>query len=126
MASNSTKKERDYSPLRERLYEIIFEADTPEGKLFDVALLWFILASVVVVMLESVPTFSAAYHQLFVVLEWIFTIFFTFEYVTRIYTVKRKMGYVTSFYGLVDLLSILPAYIAFCSRVLKVCLLSEH
>lgn len=100
------------SPFRERLYEIIFEADTPEGKLFDVALLGFILASVIVVMLESVPTFSDEYHKLFVILEWIFTIFFTLEYVTRLYTVRNPIGYALSFYGLVDLLSILPTYIS--------------
>jgi len=111
MASDNTNGHKKFSPFRERLYEIIFEADTPSGKLFDVLLLIFILASVIVVMLETVPDYQEKYRTLFTVLEWIFTIFFTFEYFTRIYTVHSPKRYITSFYGVVDLLSILPAYL---------------
>lgn len=111
MSKEQLKREKEFSPFRERLYEIIFEADTPKGKLFDVVLLICIFASVIVVMLETVPTYDEKYGDLFKVLEWIFTIFFTFEYFTRIYTVHRPKKYILSFYGVVDLLSILPAYI---------------
>jgi len=113
MASKNKNGQEEFSPFRERLYEIIFEADTPSGKLFDVLLLVFILASVIVVMLETVPEYHDRYYSLFMVLEWVFTIFFTFEYITRIYTVHRPVKYITSFYGIVDLLSILPAYLGF-------------
>ena len=100
------------SPLREKLHEIIFEADTPEGKAFDVALLIMIAASVLVVMLESVQSINTQYEQLFFVLEWFFTIFFTIEYILRIYSVYRPWKYVFSFYGIIDLLAILPTYIS--------------
>jgi voltage-gated potassium channel len=109
----SNNKEKQFSPFRERLYEIIFEADTPKGKAFDVILLLFILSSVIVVMLETVPQFSEKYKLLFIVLEWLFTVFFTLEYVIRLYTVHSPRKYATSFYGIVDLLSIIPTYISF-------------
>jgi len=108
----SNKDQKQFSPLRERLYEIIFEADTPLGKTFDIALLILILGSVLVVMLETVPAFDAKYHKLFEALEWVFTIFFTFEYVTRLYSTHAPKKYALSFYGIVDLLSILPTYIS--------------
>jgi len=103
--------EKSNSALKDRLHEIIFEADTPEGKLFDVLLLIFILGSVVVVMLESVNSISAKHQTLFFVLEWIFTIFFTIEYFTRLYITLKPIKYATSFFGVIDLLSILPAYV---------------
>ena len=108
--SSRTPKQEQFSPFRERLYEIIFEADTPLGKWFDIVLLVFILGSVLAIMLETVPRFEA-YIGFFHVLEWIFTIFFTFEYITRIYTVHSPKKYITSFFGIVDLISILPTYI---------------
>ena len=111
MSKEKIKHHQEFSPFRERLYEIIFEADTPEGKFFDIVLLISIFASVIVVMLETVPNYNEKYGRIFIVLEWIFTIFFTFEYFTRIYTVHRPLKYITSFYGVVDLLSTLPAYI---------------
>jgi len=98
--------------LRHRLHEIIFEADTPAGKAFDVVLLFSIVASVLIVMLDSVSEYSAAYGDLFYGIEWFFTILFTIEYVLRIYSVQKASGYIFSFYGLVDLLSILPTYIS--------------
>ncbi len=106
--SQSTSKKS----FKEVLHEIIFEADTPAGKGFDVALLIMIAASVIVVMLESVDTINAQHKQLFFVLEWTFTIFFTAEYVLRIYSVYRPWKYITSFYGVIDLLAILPTYLS--------------
>ena len=97
---------------RETLHEIIFEADTPIGKAFDVALLVAIVASVVVVMLDSVKGIAADHRQLLTALEWGFTIFFTIEYVLRLSCVNRPARYATSFFGVVDLLAILPTYIS--------------
>ncbi|MGM0589560.1 MAG: ion transporter [Bacteroidota bacterium] len=97
---------------RHRLHEIIFEADTRAGKAFDVALIVSIVVSVLVVMLDSVAEYRANYGDWFYRLEWFFTILFTIEYVLRIATVERVKGYIFSFYGLVDLFSILPTYIS--------------
>ncbi len=108
--STRSKKQQNFSPFRERLYEIIFEADTHSGKLFDVILLLAILGSVIVVMLDTVPSL-AKYHHLFYGLEWVFTIFFTIEYITRIFTVHSPRKYMTSFFGIIDLISILPTYL---------------
>ena len=96
---------------RERWYEIIFEADTSAGKLFDVLLLIAILLSVLVVMCESVAAIRAAHPKLLVGAEWFFTLLFTFEYGARIVCARRPMRYIFSFYGIVDLLAILPTYI---------------
>ena len=98
-------------PWRERWYEIIFEADTPAGKLFDVVLLVAILLSVLVVMLESVKTYRDNYTKELSIAEWFFTILFTIEYGMRIACAKRPWRYVFSFYGVVDLLAILPTYL---------------
>lgn len=97
---------------REHLHEIIFEADTPAGKAFDVVLLILILLSVLVVILESVSHIDILFHDFFYVLEWILTILFTFEYLIRIAVVKRPRVYIFSFYGIIDLLSILPTYLS--------------
>jgi voltage-gated potassium channel len=97
---------------RHKLHEIIFEADTPLGKAFDILIILVILASVVVVMLESVAAIDKKYALVLDVLEWIFTILFTLEYFARIYTLKKPIYYITSFYGLVDLCSFLPTYLS--------------
>ena len=99
------------SDWREKLHEIIFEADTPAGKAFDVALLVAILISVVATCLQTVDSYGNAYKEEFNVLEWTLTILFTVEYVLRIVCVKRPLGYIFSFFGIVDLLAILPTYI---------------
>ncbi|MHC5154774.1 MAG: ion transporter [Planctomycetota bacterium] len=101
---------------RKKLYEIIFKADTPAGKLFDVVLIICIVASVGVVMLDSVDTISEQYHSLFVGLEWFFTALFTVEYILRLYCVPGKLKYTTSFFGVIDLLSILPTYLGLFAR----------
>ena len=112
MANTDRQKPQEINRFRERLYEIIFEADTPEGKTFDVMLLAVILLSVFVVVIETVPHIHDEYYPLLYKLEWAFTIFFTIEYFIRIYTVHSPKKYITSFYGIVDLLSILPTYLA--------------
>ena len=99
--------------LKTLLHEIIYEADTPEGKLFDVLLLFLILLSVFVVMLDSISVFHDNYRYLFDIIEWIITILFSIEYTLRIIVVKKPLKYVTSFYGIIDLLSILPQYLSF-------------
>ncbi len=98
--------------LRQKIWRIIFRADTPAGRAYDVALLILISASVLVVMLESVEPLRLAHGRLFLKLEWIFTLLFTLEYVVRISVVRTKRKYALSFYGMVDLLSILPTYLA--------------
>ncbi len=106
------RKTQSNNRLRQRLHEIIFEADTPAGKLFDIVLILSIVASVVVVMLDSVAALDAQYGQLFLVLEWFFTSIFTAEYVLRLSCIGRPSKYAKSFYGIVDLLSILPSYVS--------------
>jgi voltage-gated potassium channel len=98
---------------KHRLHEIIYEADTKEGKLFDVILLIAILASVVLVMLESVNSFDAKYHGFLNISEWIITILFSFEYILRIISIKKPFKYIFSFYGIIDLLSTIPKYLSF-------------
>lgn len=95
-----------------KLHEIIYEADTPAGKMFDVILLIAILASIVLVMLESINSFDAKYHTFLNISEWIITILFTIEYILRIITVKKPIKYITSFYGVIDLLSTIPKYLS--------------
>lgn len=97
---------------KEHLHEIIFEADTPTGKLFDIILIVAIIVSVLVVMLESVVHYETVFGELFYTLEWIFTIIFTVEYIFRLYVVYRPLKYATSFFGIIDLLSILPTYLS--------------
>jgi voltage-gated potassium channel len=98
---------------REQLHEVIFEADTPAGKAFDVALLVLIILSVVAVMLESIRSVAAQYGNWLRAFEWIVTILFTVEYVLRLYCVGRPARYARSFFGIVDLLAILPTYLSF-------------
>ena len=98
--------------LRKRLFIVIFGTDTPAGKAFDVALLIAILISVLAVMLESVPSLNSNYGYVFKNLEWILTIIFSLEYFTRIYVTDLRRKYIFSFYGLIDLLSLLPSYLS--------------
>lgn len=96
---------------KEKIYEIIFEADTPGGKLFDVALLFIIIVSVALVLLESVPAIRDNHQPLLRILEWCITIIFSIEYLLRVAIVKKPLSYIFSFYGIIDLLSVLPTYI---------------
>jgi voltage-gated potassium channel len=101
------------APWREEMYVVIFEHHTRAGKLFDVALLAMILASVVAVMLESVAEIRVAYGPLLRVLEWGFTLLFTAEYICRLIAVRRPVRYALSFFGVVDVLAIIPTYLSF-------------
>ncbi|MCH2046531.1 MAG: ion transporter [Saprospiraceae bacterium] len=104
-------KHIQFAPWRERMHEIIFEADTKMGKLFDVVLLVMILASVVTTMLESVSDINKDYGHIIANAEWVFTIAFTIEYILRLICVHRPLKYATSFFGIIDLLAILPGYL---------------
>lgn len=97
--------------LKDKLHELIFEADTPTGKIFDIVLLASILLSVVVVMLDSIKEINQEYGELLYSIEWFFTILFTIEYLLRLYAVNKPIKYATSFFGVVDLLAIIPTYI---------------
>lgn len=97
---------------RERLYVIIFFTNTPAGKRFDTWLLVFIFASLVVVMLDSIAIYRLEYGAFLFGLEWFFTAVFAIEYFVRIYTHPEPRKYIFSFYGAIDLLSVLPAFIA--------------
>ena len=98
---------------KKRLHQIIFETDTKAGKYFDIALLWLIVTSVVVVMLESVSSIKMEFQQSLFVIEWVFIGIFTLEYILRLYLSEKSWKYALSFFGLVDLLSILPSFLSF-------------
>lgn len=98
---------------KRKMHEIIYEADTPQGKLFDVILLVLIIASIVLVMLESVNSLDAKFHDIFYAGEWIITLFFTFEYFARILSINKPRKYIFSFYGIIDFLSTIPLYLSF-------------
>jgi len=95
-----------------KLHEIIYEADTRAGKIFDGVLLIFIVASILLVMLESVSALNEKYHDFFNIAEWVITILFSIEYIGRVIVVKRPLTYIFSFYGVVDLLSTIPKYLS--------------
>jgi voltage-gated potassium channel len=103
---------KKWEQFRDRLHNIIFGTDTAAGRLFDIILLWAILISVVVVMLESVESFDAKFHAGLRRLEWFFTILFTLEYIARIISLERPKKYVFSFFGMVDLLATLPTWLS--------------
>ena len=98
--------------LRDKLRIIIFEADTKAGRRFDVTLIGMILLSVLTVMLDSVPQINAKYGQQLYYAEWFFTVLFTVEYAVRLWCIEHSWGYAKSFYGVVDLLSVLPTYLS--------------
>lgn len=99
-------------PIKATLYEIIYESDTKKGKIFDILLFVAILISILAVVMETVDSFQIQYENELHSLEWFLTLLFTLEYLFRLYTVKRAHKYATSFYGIIDLLSILPTYLA--------------
>jgi len=101
------------SKLQERVYEVIFGTDTFAGKLFDLLLILAILSSVIIVMADSMPKQHIAHGLTYLRLEWLLTFFFTVEYITRIWCSPNRKAYITSPFGIVDLLAILPTYIAF-------------
>jgi voltage-gated potassium channel len=96
--------------LRKKLETVIFGYDTPAGRMFDVVLFWFIGASLVIVLLESIPGLRLRFGRVFFGLEWLFTVLFIIEYGFRIYSSSKRGNYIGSFFGLVDLLSLLPSF----------------
>ncbi len=117
------EKEHDFiserTKWKRQIYRIIFQADTKMGKLFDLVLLFLIALSTFIIMMESVKIFDAKLHRLFVILEIIITSFFTIEYVLRILTIKNKKKYIFSFFGIIDLLAILPFYLSLFFPITK-------
>lgn len=96
-----------------KLHEVIYEADTPLGKWFDIVLFVLIIVSVVLVMLESVKEFDVKYHKFLLTFEWVITIFFSIEYIARIISIKKPFKYIFSFYGIIDFISTIPLYISY-------------
>ena len=111
-SKNETSESVPNVGLRTRIYTIIFESDTPAGKFFDEALIVTIMLSVIVVMLDSVSSINASHGDLLHSLEWMFTILFTIEYFLRLISIGRPVKYATSFFGIVDLLAIIPTYLS--------------
>ena len=106
------EQQAPHTRIRGKLFQIIFEAETPLGRAFDFMLLWAIVLSVLVVVLESVSSVRQQYGALLTTAEWVFTLLFTLEYFCRIICVRYPWQYIRSFFGLVDLLSIIPTYLS--------------
>lgn len=102
-----------YDRLRQHINIVIHGVNTPMGKLFDIILLFVILLSVVLVLLETVENLDKKYHDILVISEWVITIFFSIEYILRIISTRKPLKYIFSFYGIIDLISILPMYLSF-------------
>lgn len=96
-----------------KLHDVVYETNTAAGKTFDIVLLILILVSIVVVMLDSMPSLRVKYGHLFFVLEWIFTVLFTIEYILRLICIRKPWRYVSSSLGIIDLLAIIPSYLSF-------------
>ncbi|WP_134090469.1 ion transporter [Olivibacter sp. XZL3] len=105
-------KRNEHTNLKQKIYTVIFKANTPAGKWFDLALLVLILLSVFSVCLESVLTLRLRYHDYILIAEWTFTVLFTLEYALRVYSSPKPIKYIFSFYGLVDLISFIPTYLS--------------
>jgi voltage-gated potassium channel len=112
MKPNVENKTR-FRRFQSKLHEVIYESETTAGKAFDVSLLICIVISIVVVMLDSVSSLNARYDSLFFTLEWIFTGIFTLEYILRLVSIRKPLGYVFSALGIIDLLAIIPSYLSF-------------
>lgn len=109
---NAANRQKSNRSWRDRLFEIIFEADTPAGKWFDLVLIVVILLSVLTVMLDSVASIRTDHGSWLLALEWFFTILFSIEYILRLLCVGKPLRYAVSFFGLVDLMAILPTYLS--------------
>ena len=110
MSKSSTLREQ--TPLQAKLYTIIFGTDTPAGKWFDIILIFVILASVTVIVLDSFAGIHRTWGPLLQRIEWSFTLIFTLEYLLRIWIARNRRAYLVSVYGIIDLLAILPSYLA--------------
>ena len=100
------------NPIREKIKIIIFGTDTKAGRIFDILLIITIVLSIITVMLDSVDDYKLRYGALFYIAEWSFTILFTIEYLFRIYSIRKPLSYIFSFFGIIDLLAVLPTYIS--------------
>ena len=98
--------------VRQRIHDIIYEADTPAGQVFDISLIIVIILSVILVAVETIGWINEKYHAVLNVAEWIITALFTIEYILRIYSVKKPKKYIFSFYGIIDLLATIPKYLS--------------
>ncbi len=105
--------QKEQSRWKRKLHEVIYEADTPAGKLFDLLLFVLIIFSVVLVMLESIKGFDDKHHATLLTLEWIITILFSLEYIARLVSIKKPWKYALSFYGIIDFLSTIPLYLSY-------------
>jgi voltage-gated potassium channel len=97
---------------RKKLYSVIFHSDTPAGRTFDIILLWLILLSIALVFAESVATVRKDYHTIINASEWFFTFCFSLEYISRVYSHPKRLRYIFSFYGIIDLFAIIPGYLS--------------
>src|SRR5688572_9630715 len=97
--------------LREKLYNIVFRSDTPAGNRFDIIIIYMIVISVIMATVETVGSIPPKAKELLRTGEWIFTIIFTIEYLLRVYCAKNRWKYISSFFGIIDLLAVLPSYI---------------
>ncbi len=105
-------KKVTHTNWKQKLHEVIYEADTPAGKLFDIVLLIFIVASIILVMLESVSYINDAYAYYFNIAEWVITLLFTIEYILRIVAINKPKNYIFSYFGIIDFLSTIPKYLS--------------
>ncbi|MEX0596542.1 MAG: ion transporter [Candidatus Paceibacterota bacterium] len=112
MAKNTTTDKTQLSPLKRKVYEVIFEAETPAGKAFDLGLMGLIVLAVIVTMLETLPKIHANYYYYFYYIELFITFVFSVEYVLRIWCLAKPKQYIFSTFGIIDLLSILPTYLS--------------
>jgi voltage-gated potassium channel len=109
----NSKGEKSKFNWKNKLHELIYEADTTAGKWFDLILIILIILSVILIMLESVEEIDLKYHRELLFLEWVVTIFFTIEYIARIISIKRPFKYIFSFYGIIDFISTIPLYLSY-------------
>ena len=106
------EESRGQDNWQSKIFKIIYHADTPAGKWFDIMLIVFILLSVLIIILDSVEKLNIEHGEIFYTLEWFFTIVFTLEYILRLICIRKPIKYVFSFFGIVDILSILPTYLS--------------
>ncbi len=107
----TAQQKSNLKPWQLKLHEVIYEADTKAGKLFDIILLVAILLSVATVMLESVNSIASQYGDELKLIEWVFTLLFTLEYIARLISIGKPLKYVLSFYGIIDFVSIIPTFL---------------
>ena len=101
-----------FKDWKSRLHVVIFESNTRAGKMFDVVLLFLIMLSILVVLVDSIDEYHNRFGNIFYSIEWAFTVLFTIEYILRLLSIKKPIRYATSFLGIIDLLAIIPSYLS--------------